>query len=120
MATQAKGNDDGRVTLRGRFRPGNQVRLFKLESDEQLRPHEEQDHVAVKTVDKDGELEFDGLEVGAKYIAQGYLDGFPLEVRLTARKANAAVTDVHAPVTQDEVRTRGGQVLPERGHPLVS
>lgn len=81
MATKA-----GQVTLNGRFPEGAHVALVKVKDESVLRS-EGGKLVATGKV-KDGSVVFkDGVEVGARYIATGYIDGQPREVRV---RGNAA------------------------------
>jgi hypothetical protein len=75
----------GSAKLHGRFSQGASVRLVKVAGPHVLRPGPNDETVATETVDKDGWVEFTGLEVGARYFAVGQSFGQPVEVRLTAR-----------------------------------
>jgi hypothetical protein len=76
----------GAASLHGRFRPGTRVRLVKVDGPHVLRPGPGDETVATEKVDDDGCLSFKGLEVGERYFAVGYIDGQPVEVRLTGRE----------------------------------
>jgi hypothetical protein len=81
MATKA-----GQVTLNGRFPEGAHVALIKVRDESVLRS-EGGELVATGKV-KDGSVVFkSGVEVGARYIATGYVDGQPREVRVRGNRA---------------------------------
>jgi hypothetical protein len=86
MANKAdSGESRGTVRLSGRFTPGSQVRLTKSAGPHQMRPGPGDEEVDVQTVDDDGTLEFTGTEPGERYFASGYVNGQPVEARLTGR-----------------------------------
>jgi hypothetical protein len=81
MATRA-----GKLSLRGRFTPGDTVRLVKVDGPHVMRPGPNDETVDEQRVDKDGTLQFSkGVSVGERYFAVGTVNGQPLEVRLTGR-----------------------------------
>lgn len=75
----------GSARLHGRFSPGSDVRLVHVAGPQVLRPGPGDETVATETVDKDGWVEFKGLESGERYFAVGLVNGTPVEVRLTAK-----------------------------------
>jgi hypothetical protein len=75
----------GSLTLHGRFTPGSQVRLVKVDGAHVQRPGPADETVDTQKVDKDGVLEFKGVEAGERYFAVGLNHGFPVEVRLTGK-----------------------------------
>jgi hypothetical protein len=75
----------GSLTLRGRFTPGSSVRLVKVDGAHVMRPGPADETVDTQTVDKDGVLEFKGVEAGTRYFAVGLNHGAPVEVRLTGK-----------------------------------
>lgn len=79
MATRAS------TKLAGAFPPGTSVRLVAVEGPEVLRPGPQHETVSAETVGEDGVVEFKGLEPGGRYFAVGYVNGWPVERRLTAR-----------------------------------
>lgn len=103
MATRAQ------VTLRGRFSPGSQVRLVRVDDERALRAEGGED-VGSKKVDADGVVKFtSGVEVGARYFIVGQVDGSPLEVRARGRAAgDEAEVLEQAPVAPDRTRLADG------------
>ena len=84
----------GSIALRGRFAPGTNVRLVKVDGPHVMRPGAGDETVDEQTVDKDGLLEFKGVEAGERYFAVGLINGQPAEVRLTGRaQANEKYPD---------------------------
>lgn len=80
MASKSAG-----IKLRGRFPAGTQVRLVRVEGPHVMRPGPQHETVDTQKVDKDGVLEFKGVEAGERYFAVGLNHGFPVEVRLTGK-----------------------------------
>jgi hypothetical protein len=81
-----KGSETKGLTLRGRFTPGSEVRLTRASGPEQQRPGPADEVVDTQTVSGEGELTFSGTEPGERYFASGYVDGQPVDVRLTGRE----------------------------------
>jgi hypothetical protein len=79
----------GSARLHGRFTPGSEVRAVHVEGAQVVRPGPQHETVETATVGKDGWVEFKGLEEGERYFAVGYVNGQPVEVRLTARAAES-------------------------------
>jgi hypothetical protein len=100
----------GQVTLRGRFGPGTHVRLVKVAHEGVLRS-EGGELVDTGKVNAQGEVTFKALEVGSRYFVAGYVDGFLLEVRVTAREADDAVTQ--PAVAPDRVKLADGSFADE-------
>lgn len=75
----------GSLRLHGRYTPGSIVRLVKVDGAHVLRPGPGDETVDTQTVDKDGWVEFSGVEPGERYFAVGLSHGQPVEVRLTGR-----------------------------------
>ena len=101
----------GAVRLAGRFKPGTRVRLVKVR-DERVMRSEGGREVATGTVGDDGVIEFgEGVEVGARYFACGYVDGTYLEVRLRGRDRDDDAVNAQAPVGIDRVRLSDGSFL---------
>ena len=74
----------GSVKLHGRFPPGTDVRLVKVDGAHVLRPGPADETVDEQTVNKDGELSFSkGVKAGERYFAVAQVNGEPREVRLT-------------------------------------
>lgn len=97
------------VVLRGRFKPGAIVRLVKVRDESVLRSEGGQE-VDTATVSDDGEVRFTkGVEDGARYLIEGYVDGFPLAVRARGRAAGdeSGLLD-QAPIGPDRVRLSDG------------
>lgn len=108
----------GSATLRGRYQPGSEVRLVKVDGPHVLRPGPNDETVDTQTVDKDGVLTFSkGVEVGERYFAVGYVNGQPLEVRLTGRTkdddAGSALAGYDPSGLRDRVRLSDGTFLDE-------
>jgi hypothetical protein len=108
----------GQVTLRGRFSKGSVVTLTKVAGEHVLRPAGGE-QVETKTVEeKDGTsfVQFtSGVEVGARYFVHGINDGFPLEVRVTGREADAdSEVLAQAPVQPDRVKLTDGSFLADK------
>lgn len=122
MATGRGGKaaEKGQVTLRGRFRPGTRVRLVKVSGPAALRA-EGGELIEQKRVDADGTVQFtDGVEDGGRYFVVGYVDGFPVEVRIRGNTAGYEDSvSVQAPIQQDLVRHRDGTIVGDRGQPKV-
>lgn len=113
MATSA-----GRATLRGRFTPGSDVRLVKVDGPHVLRPGPGDETVDTQTVGDDGCVTFSkGVTVGDRYFAVGYVHGQPVEVRLTGRTAEqdegSALAGYDPSGVRDRVRLSDGSFLDE-------
>lgn len=102
------------VVLRGRFKPGSQVRLVKVRDERALRAEGGQE-VGTATVDDGGAVKFtSGVEVGARYFVVGQIDGRPEEVRARGRRSSdAAEVLEQAPVGPDRLRLSDGSFLDE-------
>lgn len=97
----------GKVRLNGRFPAGTPVRLVRVEHAGVLRAGAAEAEDAA-TVGEDGSVEFPA-EVGARYLIVGYVDGFPLEVRVTGRESSDVNSEVaQPPVQPDRVRLSDG------------
>lgn len=102
----------GKVRLNGRFPSGAVVRLVKVEGPHVMRASNAE-VVDTQTVGEDGSVEF-SAEVGERYFATGYVDGQPVEVRLTGREASDVNSELaQAPVRPDRVRLSDGSYLDE-------
>jgi hypothetical protein len=105
----------GQVTLRGRFRAGSLVKLVKVAGEHVLRAEGGVEPVAEATVDAAGCVQFtEGVEVGARYLVVGQVDGFPVEVRARGNEPddeNSVLTQ--APVQPERQRLSGGQFADE-------
>jgi hypothetical protein len=105
----------GQVTLRGRFRAGSLVKLVKVAGEHVLRVEGGVEPVAEATVDASGCVRFtEGVEVGARYLVVGQVDGEPVQVRArgnTADDENSVLTQ--APVQPERQRLSGGQFADE-------
>jgi hypothetical protein len=99
----------GQITLRGRFSPGSQVRLVRVDGEHVLRA-EGGEEVATKKVDDDGCVEFTtGVDVNARYFIVGQHQGFPLEVRARGRaKDDPSEVLENAPTPRERVRLSDG------------
>lgn len=105
----------GQVTLRGRFRAGSVVKLVKVADERVLRAEGGTVAVAEATVDEDGLVRFtEGVEVGARYLIVGQVDGEPVQVRA---RGNAVGDDnsvlAQAPIQPDRQKLSGGQFADE-------
>lgn len=97
----------GKTTVRGRFPKGTAVRLVKVPDVGTLRS-EGGEEVDAKTVNDAGEVTF-STEVGARYIATAYVNGQPLEVRVTGRESDdASEVLAQPPIGPDRVRLSDG------------
>lgn len=105
----------GQVTLRGRFRPGTDVRLVQVRDERVLRA-EGGVEVGTATVDDGGAVQFSsGVDVGGRYLVCGYVDGFPLEVRARGREAgDDSELLTQPPIGPDRVRLGDGSWSDER------
>lgn len=101
--------EDGQVTLHGGFPAGAKVFLYEKEYEEQQRSREGQKPVAKETVGTDNELRFTGLKVGARYLAEGLVDGFPRVKSLRANR-DGEVAEVVQPAVRPDVPRTAGQV----------
>jgi hypothetical protein len=102
----------GKTTLRGRFPKGTIVSLREVPDAGTLRSTPEQE-VDTKTVNDDGEVTF-STDVGTRYIAFAYVNGAPLEVRVTGRETddpNALMTQ--PPIGPDRIRLSDGSFSDE-------
>lgn len=105
----------GQVTLRGRFSPGDVVKLTRVAGEHVLRP-EGGEEIEVQSVgeEKDaprvGFVRFSkGVEVGARYFVHGLHEGTPLEVRVRGRaKDDPEEVLSQAPILPDRVRLADG------------
>jgi hypothetical protein len=96
----------GKTTLRGRFPRGTVVRLVEVQDASVLRS-EGAEEVDVQTVDDDGEVTF-STDVGQRYIATAYVNGQPLEVRVTGRESDDETLFGQPPIQPDRVRLSDG------------
>lgn len=99
----------GRVTLRGRFKPGARVRLVKVKDESVLRA-EGGELIEERSVDDDGSVQFTkGVDVGGRYFLVGQIDGHPIEVRARGNTADDEASHVlQTPVQPDRVRLSDG------------
>ena len=109
----------GQVTLRGRFAPGDVVRLVKVAGPHTLRG-EGGEEIDTQDVQEDednprvGFVQFKGLEPGERYLVCGHTSGSYLEVRVTGREADDDQEAFdQAPVGPDRVRLGDGSYLDE-------
>jgi len=104
----------GQITLRGRFSPGTQVRLVRVDGEHTLRSEGGQE-VDSKTVDKDGCVSFTSkVDVGARYFIVGQHEGRPLEVRARGRaKDDPSEVLENAPVPRDRMKLADGSYVDE-------
>ena len=88
---------EGVVVVAGVFPAGSVVGLFHVGSERVLRPEPHQ-LVEERVVDERGNVGFDGLEVGGRYFAAGYVNGVYELVRLVGQDAAApAATELQQP-----------------------
>lgn len=104
----------GQITLRGRFSPGSEVRLVRVDGEHTLRA-EGGETVDTKTVDKDGVVSFSkGVEVNARYFIVGQLRGEHLEVRARGRdKDDPSEVLENAPMPPERVKLSDGSYVDE-------
>lgn len=103
----SKSSSKAQVTLNGRFRPGERVRLVEVAGEHVLRS-EGGTLVGEATVDENGQVQFtSGVKAGGRYFVVGRIAGVPIEVRA---RGNVAADDnsvlAQAPV-QPDVTTTG-------------
>lgn len=108
----------GRLKLRGRFTPGSSVRLVKVDGPHVLRPGPNDETVDTQTVGEDGCVTFSkGVTVGERYFAVGYINGQPVEVRLTGRTQDddegSALNGYDPMGVRDRVKLADGSFLDE-------
>ena len=78
------------VVVHARFDPGAQTTLVKVQSERTLRA-EGGEAVDSRRADERGTVTFDaGVELGARYIAVGVKDRYPLEVRARGEQSDDA------------------------------
>jgi hypothetical protein len=108
------------VTLRGRFPRGALVRLYAA-SPSALRHSEGDELLAAKKVGDDQTVTFtnlDGVAVGGRYIAFGYINGTPVDLRLRGR-APGDESLGQPPVGVEPVKHADGTVAAERGQAMA-
>jgi len=105
----------GQVTLRGRFSPGSEVRLVRVDGEHTLRA-EGGEEIATKKVDDSGCVQFTtGVEVNARYFIVGQHRGEHVEVRARGRaKDDPAEVLENAPVQPDRMKFPDGTYQDER------
>lgn len=86
----------GVVTLAGLFPAGSVVDLVAVEDERVLRA-EGGELAGRRVVDAAGNVGFAGLRIGNRFIATGYRDGRPLEVRCTAVDEAAPSAEIAQP-----------------------
>ncbi len=80
---------DGVVVVAGVFQPGSVVSLVEVESESVMRPGEI-GAIEQRLVDDNGNVGFEGLDVGGRYFVTGYVNGYYVALR-------AVGTDVSSP-----------------------
>ena len=99
------------ITLRGRFRPGTEVRLVRVQSEAALRA-EGGEEVGTETVDDDGCVSFSkGVKDGERYFIVGQVDGTHLEVRARGREDESDSILGQAPPALVETRYADGTLV---------
>jgi hypothetical protein len=119
-STTKRQENTAQVTLRGRFRPGTRVRLYKSARPEALRHSEGDELLAAKKVDGDGVVRFtsaDGVELGGRYFIYGHIAGQPQSVRISGREPGDEAGIGQRPVGVDDVRHGDGVLVGDRGQP---
>lgn len=99
------------VVLRGRFTKGSIVRLVEVDGEHVLRSEGGREVDSKKVGEEDGisVVKFSsGVKDGVRYFVSGYVDGTPLEVRVTGRKDAEDSVLAQAPVRPDRVRLSDG------------
>lgn len=94
----------GVVVVAGRFPSGSVVELWQVADERELRA-EAGTRVGMRIVDENGLVGFDGLEVGARFFACGYINGSPEEVRCTAQPADGSSSVLAQPPVQATSQT---------------
>ena len=74
----------GFVVLAGLFEPSTVVELYEVPDVGEQRVGAAAPLAGKRIADSSGSVGFDGLEVGVRHIARGYLDGYPVEVTVRA------------------------------------
>lgn len=100
----------GIVVICGQFEPGSIVKLYKVNSDRDLRV-EGNEVVGQRIVDYNEEVGFSGLEPGQRYIAAGYSRGRYEEVRCVGHDPDDEVALLQPPLQQSPI-TLGTQQTP--------
>lgn len=94
------------VTLRGRFAPRTKVTLHARHGDV-YNPDTAGPILDRGTVNKDGEIQFTGLDLGHRYWIAGDVDDIPRGVAMTAKPQNETVAKLsEAEVTERLAQTR--------------
>lgn len=108
-----------RVLIAGRFPAGVRVHLFGV-ADEGVTTHVGGEPVGTRKVDELGVVEFSrGVVAGARYIAFGYVDGRPVEVRCRGLVEGEVAGGLgQAPVAADVLKHADGQVVGGVHRPL--
>lgn len=78
----------GIALVAGIFQPKSVVGIYDVPDETVLRAEPYQ-LVENRVVDDAGNVGFDGLEVGGRYFVQGYVEGRPVSVRVTALDSEA-------------------------------
>lgn len=104
----------GQITLRGRFSPGSQVRLVRVDGEHTLRA-EGGEEVDAKKVGDDGSVTFSkGVEVNARYFIVGQHRGEHIEVRARGRaKDDPSEVLENAPLPPERVKLTDGSFVSE-------
>lgn len=109
---------DGVVVVAGIFPQGSVVTLTKV-ANEGVQRSEGGEEVGRRQVDADGNVGWDGLEVGACYLVDGYAEGYPVTVRAKATDVAEQSNDLSQappappPVTIGTQQAPAPVVLPE-------
>ena len=88
----------GFVVLAGLFEPSTVVELFEVPDAGEGRVGAAALSVGKRLTDGSGSVGFDGLAVGARCIARGYLDGNPLEVQCRVISESEGSEIAQAPI----------------------
>jgi hypothetical protein len=98
----------GVVVVAGVFPPGSEVELFKIVGEHVLRP-EGSESCGRRLVDENGNVGFDGVEVGSSYIMRGYVAGNYTIVRARGVDAAAPNSELAQPPIQPVTPVVGTQ-----------
>lgn len=96
-ATDSQPTGTGIIVICGQYEPGSIVTLHKVANEGVLRA-EGSPIVGQRVVDSNEEVGFDGLDIGARYIAAGYTRGRYEEVSVTASDPEGNIELMQPPV----------------------
>lgn len=101
---------DGVVVIAGLFQPGSVVTLTRTAQD--VFRAEGGVEVSKRIVDDNGLVGWDELDVGAQYVASGYVNGWPVEQPVKATDAEHQSNDLNQAPPVDKPASIGTQEEP--------